>query len=259
MGKKNLSKEELKLIEDFANCFDVVKNMPKFLYARYQLGNLKEETRQVGKDLIHYLSNDMDIKKIEEIISNSIEEIKMRREDFGQYEVAPYFRKKMLYFLMKIHRQALDTAILTVLGKKGILKMLKEEEKSIRSKIWAGLDLDVFSMLGGIQILDEVTFSDDIVEEISKECVQTLYSQIENEQRTDSLVKEEKERLLWYILSVFDFKHKVAYYNLDKDLWRFFTIIEAVRLLDVSGEFVHDLIELSELVDKLEKIEKVIT
>ncbi len=176
----------------------------------------------------------------------------MRREDFGAYEVVPYFNRKALFKLVRLHRQALDTAIISVLCREGILKIFKEDEESLKSKIWLGLELEMFSMLGGIQVIDDEIFSREMIKKISKECVHLLYSKIQG----NSFIKKERERLLRQILSVHDFKHKVAFYDLDQDLWRFFTVIEAERLLGVSGEFVHDLIELSVLLKKLKVLRK---
>ncbi len=56
-----------------------------------------------------------------------------------------------------------------------------------------------------------------------------------------------------------DLKHKAGIYHLDQDLWRFFVVIEADRLLDIRGEFVHDLIELSTLFEKLRKLGEEVT
>ncbi|MFQ6051113.1 MAG: hypothetical protein ACE5K4_05425 [Candidatus Hydrothermarchaeota archaeon] len=246
MVKVELSKVDQELVEEFANCNDVINNMPQFLYARYELGDLKEVTKQLEKDLKHHLSKNRKLEEIDQIISDTVKEIKKRREDFGRYEVVPYFRRKEINFLMKLHKQTLDVAILTVLCREGVINIPKEKEEEIKNRIWLGLELRMYAMLGGIQIPEESTFSDELIEKISKECVEILYSKI----------KEEREKYLRHILSVLDFKHKVSLYNLDSDLWRFFTVIEAVRLLNVSGEFVHDLIELSELLKKMEEVER---
>ncbi|MFQ6051508.1 MAG: hypothetical protein ACE5K4_07410 [Candidatus Hydrothermarchaeota archaeon] len=241
-----LTEEESKLVEEFANCYDVVKNMPNFLYAKYQLGNLKEETEKLGKDIEYHLSKGKDPREIEKLISGTIEEVETRRKVFGLYEVLPYFRRKEIDFLTRLHKKALDVSILVVLNREGLLKLNKEKEESIKNRIWLGLELKMFAMLGGVQIPEESSLPNEIIGKISEECVKTLYSKI----------KEEREKYLKYILNVLDFRHKVALYDLDPDLWRFFVVIEAVRLLDVSGEFVHDLIELSILLQKLEKIEE---
>ncbi len=248
MVKLELSKLEQELVEEFANCHDVISSMPQFLYARYELGDLKEVTEQLEKDLKHHLSKDRELEEMEidKIVMDVLKEIERRREDFGRYEVVPYFRRKEINFLMKLHKQTLDVAILTVLCSEGVIEIPKEKEEEIKNRIWLGLELRMYAMLGGIQIPEESTFSDELIEKISKECVEILYTKI----------KEEREKYLRHILSVLDFKHKVSLYNLDSDLWRFFTVIEAVRLLEVSGEFVHDLIELSELLRKIEEVEK---
>ncbi len=244
-----LDQEDLKLVEEFANCYDVVKSMPSFLYAQYQLGNLREETEKLGKDIEYHLSKEKDPKDVVKLISDAIEEIETRRKVFGLYEVLPFFRRKEIDFLMRLHKRALDVSILVVLNREGVLRINKEKEESIKNRIWLGLELRMFAMLGGIQIPDESSFPNEIIAKISEECVSTLYSKI----------KEEREKYLKYMLNVLDFRHRVALYDLDSDLWRFFTVIEAVRLLDISGEFVHDLIELSILFEKLEKIEEEIT
>lgn len=241
-----LGEVDYKLIEEFANCYDVVRNMPHFLYSKNQLNELKETTEQIGRDLRHHLSRVKDPLEVEEMISTAINNIENRRKSFGLNEVIPYFRRKEISFLTRLHKKALDASILLVLKNEGMLKMTREKEENIKSRIWLGIELKMYAMLGGIEIPDESTFSYEILEKISKECVNILYSRI----------KDEREKYLRHILNILDFKHKVALYNLDPDLWRFFTIIEAVRLLDVSGEFVHDLIELSILFEKLEKIEK---
>ncbi len=249
-----LSKRESQLIEEFANCYDVVTSMPKFLYRKYQLGDLKLTVVQIGRDLKRYLSTNRDWKDAENIISNHASEIKRRRQDFGQYEVLPYFNRKILISLMELHKKALDEAILTVLSYEDILKIHGEELENIKKNIWLGLELDTYSMLGGIEITDDV-FSYDLVEKISKECVKILYSQLEEFEKEEN-IKVKREILLRQILEVIDLKRKISIYNLDEDLWRFFTVIEAVRLLDVTGEFVHDLIELSILLRKIEGIEE---
>ncbi|MFQ6051827.1 MAG: hypothetical protein ACE5K4_09060 [Candidatus Hydrothermarchaeota archaeon] len=246
MGGHRLSDEDMKLVEEFSNCYDVVKNLPKFLYAQYELGDLGEVTEEIGKDLKRHLSEKIDSKEVEKIISESIKEIETRRKVFGLYEVVPYFRRKEIDFLINLHKKALDVSILVVLNAEGIISLPKEKEESIKNKIWLGIELKMYAMLGGIEIPDASTFSNEIIGKISKECVNILYSRI----------KEDREKYLRHVLSVLDFKQKVALYDLDEDLWRFFVVIEAVRLLDVTGEFVHDLIELSELLMKLEVIEK---
>ncbi|MFQ6051212.1 MAG: hypothetical protein ACE5K4_05920 [Candidatus Hydrothermarchaeota archaeon] len=248
MKDKTLSLEQLQLIEEYANCFDVVVNLPEFLYAKYQLKDLNTLIRKIGKDLRIHLSTGRNSKEIEKRISEAIEDVRLRREDFGAYEVVPYFSRKILFKLLKLHRKALDTAIISVLCREGILKIFKEDADSIKSKIWLGLELDMFSMLGGIQVINDEIFTREIIEKISKECVHALYQKIQR----GSFIKKEKERLLRQILGMYDFKHKVGFYGLDQDLWRFFTVIEAKRLLGVNGEFVHDLIELSVLLRKLE-------
>ncbi|MFQ6051414.1 MAG: hypothetical protein ACE5K4_06935 [Candidatus Hydrothermarchaeota archaeon] len=232
---EGITEFESQLIKEYSNCYDVVENMPNFLYARYQLGDLRETTEKIGYDLKIYLSNARDRKMVEKMISDSINETRKRRENFGRHEVAPYFKRNVINYLMKLHREALDVAILTVLCREGILKIPKEEEELIKKRIWLGLELKMFAMLGGIQLPKESDIPDEIVEKISKECVQILYSRI----------KDEKDRLLKYILDVLDLREKASLYELDQDLWHFFTTIEAVRLLDVNGEFVHDLIKLS--------------
>ncbi len=244
--KDILKDDDIKLVEEFSNCYDVVKNLPKFLYSQYNLGDLGEVTEQIGKDLKQHLSDKIELKEVERVISDSIEEIETRRKVFGLYEVVPYFRRKEIDFLVNLHKKALDISILVVLSAEGVISLQKEKEESIKEKIWLGIELKMYAMLGGIEIPDESTFSDEIIEKISKECVNILYSRI----------KDDREKYLRHLLSVLDFKQKVAIYDLDEDLWRFFTIIEAVRLLDVTGEFVHDLIELSELLVKLDVIER---
>ncbi len=241
-----LGEVEYQLVEDFANCYDVVRNMPHFLYSNYQLAELREITEQIGTDLKHHLSKVKDPLEVEEMISNAINDIETRRKVFGLNEVIPFFRNKEINFLTRLHKKALDVSILLVLKNEGMLRITKDKEENIKSRIWLGIELKMYAMLGGIEIPDESTFPNEIIEKISKECVNILYSRI----------KDEREKYLRHILNVLDFSRKAALYNLDSDLWRFFTVIEAVRLLDVSGEFVHDLIELSILFDKLEKIEK---
>ncbi len=252
-----MPKNEKKLVEEFANCYDVVIYMPKFLYARYQLGGLDIVLKQIGRDLMNYLSRNHEEIEVKNIFTSSIEEIRFRREAFGQFEVFPYFNIRMLNSLIKLHSQALDIAILTVLGREGLLRIYREDVKSIKNKIWAGLELNVYSMLGGIEIVDYVQ-SVEIAKDISDECVQILYSELK-ESVGNSFVNSEKEVILRQILSVLDLKQRIVFYGLDQDLWRFFTVIESVRLLGVTGEFVHDLIELSILLKKLEELEEEIS
>ncbi len=238
MGVEDVTEFESQLIKEYSNCHDVVENLPNFLYARYQLGDLREVTEKIGNDLKTYLSSGRNNKMVNKIISDSLKDIKRRREDFGEFEVVPYFRRNVVHYLMKLHREALDVAILTVLSREDILKISKEEEESIKNRILLGLELKMFAMLGGIQLPDETEIPDDIIEMISIECVQILCSRI----------REEIDRYLEDIVDVLDLKKKIIFYDLDQDLWHFFTTIEAVRLLDINGEFVYDLIELSEFI-----------
>ncbi len=67
MKSKTLDIRQLQLIEEYANCFDVVMNMPESLYAKYQLKDLNNVIKKIGKDLRIQLSigknqKEMDIK-----------------------------------------------------------------------------------------------------------------------------------------------------------------------------------------------------
>ncbi|MFQ6051884.1 MAG: hypothetical protein ACE5K4_09350 [Candidatus Hydrothermarchaeota archaeon] len=236
--------EDLKLIETYANIHDVVQNLPDSLYSKHQLAELREVTEKLGRDLKLYLSKDRDSKEIETMISTAIEEVKNRRKFFGLYEVVPYFEKKETNFLKALHKKALDSSILEVLSSEGVIKLEKEKKKSIKRSIWLGTELEMYAVLGSIEIPSEFSFSEEIIDKISKECVRILYSRIKNE----------REKYLRHLLRLLDFKHKVGIYHLDPDLWRFFVVIEADRLLDIRGEFIHDLIELSILIEKLREL-----
>lgn len=245
MEGKGIGEGELRIISEFANCYDVVENMPKFIYSPRIIRDFSSKLKEIEKDLMEFLSKKINKKYVERLLKDNIEIVKKKRMNFGRYEVIPYFRRREIEHLTKLHRQTLDVAILDVLSREGIINLPLEERETIKNRIWLGLELKTFAMLGGLHIPDETTFSDEIIEKISEECVENLYRKI----------VEERKKYLKHIITVLDFRYKIEKYDLDPDLWQYFTVIEAVRLLGLTGEFVYDFIKLSELIQKMEGIE----
>ncbi len=220
-----------RLIKDFAVCYDVIENMPKLSFPKEQYDFSKLLIEKIGKSLKDFLTKYIDEEKAKGVIIGAIEDVKKSREDFGRYEVVPYFRREEMNFLVNLHEWALKFSMLTVLSKKGLLEFSKE-------------DIEDNKFIGEIKIPENI-ISEEIIGEIISKGIEILSSKL-NDERKNLLEKE----------TIGDFKNKIRMYDLDQDLWSFFTAIETVRLLKVSSSSVKDLIDTSELIKKMAKLEK---
>ncbi|MFQ6050748.1 MAG: hypothetical protein ACE5K4_03565 [Candidatus Hydrothermarchaeota archaeon] len=219
-----------RLIKDFAACYDVIENMPRLSCNKEQYHFSKSLIEKIGKNLKDYLKRHIDEEKAKRILVEAIEEVKKRREDFGRYEVVPYFRREEMNFLVKLHEWALNFSMVTVLGKKGLLEVSKE-------------DVEDTNFIKEIKIPEDI--SEEIISEILSKGVEILSHKLKEERK--NLIEKK---------TISEFKHKIRMYDLDQDLWAFFTAIETVRLLDVNSSIVKGLIDSSELMKKLEKLKR---
>lgn len=229
--KEDMDDSVSRLIKDFAVCYDVIENMPNLSFTKEQYDISKSLIEKIGESLRDFLTKKLDEEKAKGIIIGAIEDVKKSREDFGRYEVVPYFRRGEMNFLVNLHEWALKFSMLTVLSKKGLLEFSKE-------------DIEDNKFIGEIKIPEDI-ISEEIIGEIISKGIEILSSKL-NDERKNLLEKE----------TIVDFKNRIRMYDLDQDLWSFFTAIETVRLLKVSSSSVKDLVDTSELIKKMAKLER---